>query len=356
MKDHSGETTWTYKAPTKETASARVNQRGGDYDRLTIDGFDTYRQRDGQNKIRFLPATWDNPKHFGYDVYVHYGVGADEQQYICPLKMRLGPCPVCEALANASEGDAEELKKKLYATKRVAYFLLDRKSETPEQILVWFAPWKMVDKKMAAQMTTEEGETLEVDNPEGGYDYMYTKTGQQLGTEYSAEKFSRNVSPISDDPDVLKKIMRRIIKHPLPSVLDVKPYEYIANVFNGTVAEKPKADEDDGPTTLADEKPKRRVEVDDDEDAPPPPKRTKPAAASVEDDADTPTPAPKKPAKALPSLDTDDEDAPTPPPAKRKANIPPSPSEDDDEDAPPPPKSSKMRDAARKAMVEDDDE
>lgn len=85
----------------EEAAKAAARQAGG---------FRYWSPKGGKNKIRFMPpwtAEGNNANQFWREVFVHWGIGADDageggQSFACPTQTPFGPggaCPVCVYVA-----------------------------------------------------------------------------------------------------------------------------------------------------------------------------------------------------------------------------------------------------------------
>ena len=131
-----------YQRRTPDQYRKRAEQSGGIYDKWVKDDFERFAAAKGENEIRVLPPTWPEPEHYGLDIFLHYGVGPDNQVYLCPVKMGKGDsCPVCEAYAPLAEHavelerqgkkmeakEARENARKLKASKRVLMWVINRK-------------------------------------------------------------------------------------------------------------------------------------------------------------------------------------------------------------------------------------
>ncbi len=316
MKDLSGDKEWKYSAPKKDAVKKRQQQRSGDFDSILKEGFRQFSPKEGESTVRILPATWDDPEGFGFEVWVHYGIGTDNQTYICNAKMKRTECCICDAARTAEGEDAGKLKPR----KRTAYYVLNR-ADKGSGILVWTPSWQ-TDRDIALVMDSDDGEALPIDHPKRGYDLKFHRQGTGLHTKYGGYKFARNPSPAFETDEEWQAAKKILLENPLPTVLNYYDNEHISAVFNGIVAKK--ADEDD-------EKPVTR--------------HSKPASFDDEDDA-----PPAKPGKRIET--DDDDDAPS--------KVAP---DDDDEDAapPPPPAKSgkdKLKDATKKAVaaIDDDDD
>ena len=362
-----------YRPRTIDQVRARAEQSGGNYDRWYTGQHKTYKSPEGDNHIRILPATWEKADNYGMDIFLHYGVGPDNQRYLCPKSMGRGECPVCEAgapfkeaaLEAEREGDkdkAELLRKKagkFRAGKQILMWVIDRK-HPEEGPTLYGMPYTMEKEISDRSIDRETRSVLNVDDPDNGYDVYFKRTGTTQNTKYTSVELAREPSPLSRKPERMEKWLEFIQKNPIPSLLKMYDYDHIAKAFNGSGKSSDDADADD------DDAPKktRRSAVDDDDDAPPsgrsrtdddaddaPPKKVKAPPADDDDtpDADDDDAPPKKARPAAPAArgtddDDNDLDADDAPPPKKKAKAPPP--DADDDDAPP----------KKKARPADDDD
>lgn len=219
---------FTYKRRSYEDARKRAEQAGGSRDSYINEEIQLYKPSEGENLIRILPPSWEEPDHYGIDIYVHYGVGPDNAAYLCRQKMLGEACPICEERANAEAAGDKDYAKKLKPTKRVLFYLVDRDKES-EGVRAWASPWT-VDKEIAIQATdSRTKEFFPVDDPDEGYDVKIARTGQGERTEYSVS-IARRPSTI----DITQDIEDVLVDKPLPNVLQYYDYSYIKGIFEGT--------------------------------------------------------------------------------------------------------------------------
>lgn len=228
-----------YKKRAPELWKKRTNQRGGLFDNPIKDDFPTFSIKEGGAKLRFMPPTWDGAEHYGMDVYVHFGVGPDEQTYVCIEKMRGAPgcpkdeiCPVCEEGRNTKDA---EYAKSLEAKKRVAAWVIDRKhpEDGPK---VYVMPWT-IDKDITAVAVDEDSnELLALDDPEEGFDISFKREGKGMQTKYNAFKTDRRPSPLSESPKKMARWLAFIEKHPLPSTIQYFDADHIRKSFEATTS------------------------------------------------------------------------------------------------------------------------
>lgn len=253
-----------YKERSKAQYEERAKQKGKKREGFIKSGVTVFGPKvDETNKIRILPPTWDNPDHYGLDLWAHYNVGVDNSAFLCLRKMKNEPCPICEAIDNNSA--LKEFKDKVKAKRKVYIYLIDR-DEEEAGIKVWAMPWT-VDKNYVIQSVDEEtGDLLRIDLPDEGFDVSFkTVKGSQGGPVYTyeGEKISRRTSPIFADPKKMDAVLDYIVEHPITETLEYKEYSYIKSVLDGVAVEKedkPELDDDDDLPI----DPKKKDEAEDD--------------------------------------------------------------------------------------------
>lgn len=248
---------YRYERRDDSKTKERANRGGTDYDRFLKDGLKMFKPNDGDNRIRIMPPTWgpktkskvdEKPDHYGYDIYVHYGVGADRQSYLCLAKHLGKPDPIAEAREevkrelNENEGDKEleQMVKDLEAKRRVLVFLVDRDNEK-EGVQAWAMPWTLDRDIVQVMQDKSTGEVLPIDDPEEGYDVEFTKKGSKNRTEYTGVAIARRSSPLGRKGE---EWMEFCVDHPLPDQLVFFDYDHIAKAFGGKATKR--RDDDDG--------------------------------------------------------------------------------------------------------------
>jgi hypothetical protein len=326
--DRSSKGGFVYQSRDSKKVKERATQTGAVFDSIFKSGFDVFRPKGGTNAIRFLPPTWEDPEHFGYDIWVHGYVGADNSTYLCPAKMKNKPCPICDAAKEAKEAGEDDEAKKLTARKRTVAWLVERDGET-DMPQLYAMSWT-VDRDIAVLCNNERtGKVLEIDHPEEGYDVFFKRKGEGLKTEYYGFNIDREATPIEDSEKLQGKITDYIEEHPVPTTLKFYDEDHLRKVIEGTASSKD--DDDDRPRRRGkgkdkdddddDDAPRSRrgkKDDDDDDDAPPPRRRVK-----DDDDDDEP---PRRRGK-----EKDDDDDDEPPARSRRGK---DKDDDDDDDAP----------------------
>jgi hypothetical protein len=240
---------FTYKSRPKEDWSERANMRGGQFDSYIKPAYKLYKAKDGKNVIRVMPPTWKGARHYGYDIYVNYRIGPDNNRYLSLSKMGQGRDPIAEARLQAQREGDEALAKELSPAHHILMWVIDRLEED-EGPMLYPAPFTKVDKAFIdLARDPETGEIVEVDHPDEGCDIRFYKTGQgQTGTDYPAAKMRLlETSPLSSDEEKQEKWLEYITENPIPDCLNFYSYDHIAKVFGGGAAPKDEGDPEPAP-------------------------------------------------------------------------------------------------------------
>lgn len=262
---------WDDYKPSKAQIDERANQRGGEFDSVVKDRYANFSPKGGTKyKIRVLPPTWPNPRHYGYDAWVHYNVGAENQSYLCLEKHGKGTCPVCREIRKDPElGKGEGSMK---AKRRVTMWIIDRDHED-DGPKVWLCPWTL-DRDISGRSQNEDTQqALSIANPNEGYDVKFKREGEKLQTKYEQVEIVRSSTPLSDDDETIAKWRKFVKAHPLPDVLDFRDPAYIDKILTGEDEEEPDADdeaetaeEDDDEEQVETRKGKKKRKPAEDED------------------------------------------------------------------------------------------
>jgi hypothetical protein len=242
-------TGFVYKPRSQESVKERANRSGGDFDSIYKSGITKTKNKVGDNCRRILPPTWEDADHYAYKIYVHYGVGANNSQYLCPKKMLGKPCAICDEVKELTKSGEKDEAKKLDVKERYVCWNLDRDGDHPEKPEIWELSWTM-DRDIAAQCVhPRTGEILFIDEPDTGYDLMFKRKGTgPTNTEYYGYQIDRASSPVHEKERVQDEILDYIAENPIPNVLNYYDNEHLKKVLSGSVAEKDaEADEDEDP-------------------------------------------------------------------------------------------------------------
>jgi len=277
-----------YQKRDKETLKERANMKGGNYDTFIKPKFKQWKPKEGKNLIRILPPTWDNARHYGYDIFINFNIGADNQSYLSLSKHDKGDDPLVEARREAqAEGD-KALAKALNPSRRILYWIIDRNDED-EGPLLWAAPFTF-DKSLSNLCIDEDTkDVIFIDDPADGHDVRFYREGTGLNTTYDPSKMKvLKASNIHEDEGIEQDWLDFIYDNPIPETLNFYEYDHIKATFDGQAGRQDE-DEDEKPA------PRRKREVKEDAA---PRRRTR---HDPEDEETTPK-------KRGPREDPDDED------------------------------------------------
>lgn len=237
---------FTYKPRTAEQVEKRLNRTGGNFQGFLHDDYKMFRPKVGDNFIRFLPPTWDDAEHWGYEVHVHYGVGPERASVLCLSKMYGKKCPICEEQAAARKASDEERAKELAPRLQVVSWVMDMK-DTAAGPMLWPIGFRMDSDFIKLTRDRESGELLQIDNPQEGYNVSFQREGTtQTTTRYSGFQTSRKPSAIEE------AWLEYVVEHPVPSTLVHRDYDEVKKLFEGNDA----ASDDDEKKPAEETKPK----------------------------------------------------------------------------------------------------
>src|SRR5215469_7307692 len=350
MRGASRRREFDYQPPSYDETVERADRQGSMYDNL-FKGVKTYKAAEGRNIVRILPPTWPKASHYGYPIWVHYGVGPKEAAYLCLRENKTSPykrCPLCEELYSLGARATPEDRKLLMPTQSIIYYILDR-NQPQQGVLLWRVSGT-ADSEIAAQSgNRRKGSVLNIVDPERGYDLEFMRSGQKLNTRYRGYQVVREDSPMTDDGRQFDEVVDFIFDNPLPECLNFYRPEHIEAVYTGKAED---ADDDDDAPRQRSRSARGRDDDDDDDRAPrrgrAPPPDDDDDSPPFDDDDDQMTRA--VPRRSRLSREIDDEIPERGAEAPRRSRGRVAVEEDDDDDPPPP------RQRARARTRDDDDD
>lgn len=226
-----------YRAPNREAMKARSEQQGGSFDNFIHDRFTTFTPKEGDVMIRIMPPTFEGAQHYGLDIFIHYNVGPDNQQYLCLDKMLGQPCPCCEAVRAAQRRSDTDFVKALAISKRVLAWVINRQEEAAGP-LVYSMPWTLDRDFSALSIDKRTGEVLCIDDPVNGYDIDFKKTGKGVNTKYIGIAIARRSTPLHPQQQKMDDWLNFIMDNTLMDVLKFYSYDHIQKALNGPPKDK----------------------------------------------------------------------------------------------------------------------
>jgi hypothetical protein len=203
-------------------------ERANRFDSIYKAGYPTWKPKQGDNLIRFLPPTWPKPDHYGYSAWTHGWIGPDQGSYLCLYKMQKKPCPICVMAQKFKAAGDEEEARHHNASERVVTWVLDRDGDDSYKPLLFNMSGTMDREILALCRDRRNNAVIWVDNPDEGFDVSFQRTGSgKIGTKYGAYLIARDPSPLSPDRRVQNGILDYIEDNPLPDILQYYPADYI---------------------------------------------------------------------------------------------------------------------------------
>lgn len=220
----------------------------------------------GRNVIRILPAK--EGQEFYAEAKVRYNVGPNKKMVTVPLDSSKENCPIHEfvdALFKSGDKDDEKLAKRMKASNRYYFNVIDRSLEEGDEnygkVMVFGCGTTIFTDILGIIVDPDYGD---ITDPELGYDIIITKSGTGLDTEYKTNARPKQ-TPIGVDN--WKENLSDLAKLATP-----KSYEKRAAILAGEDAsDDDDSDEDTTPKTTisSDSEPKeekKEVETPDDFD------------------------------------------------------------------------------------------
>ena len=227
-------------------------------------GLEMLKVEEGDVFLRFIPLPSND--FFGKEVKVHYNVGADDSEFLCPRTMRFGECPICEQWDIAQKKDddwkkenQEYIRTLSYSTRRL-FFVIDaaNKKSIAEGVKVYNAPVSIEDGIYSVSRNRRSGKVIDISNETDGRILAFTRTGKMLKSKYTGFELEDDPFPVEDEW--------------LDSVVDwdellIKAdYDTIYKAFN--IKSKQELEDDDEDEDEPPRKKRQSIPEDDDDDEP----------------------------------------------------------------------------------------
>jgi hypothetical protein len=269
---------------TVEDVVKRSKQSGGSYDSYLGPDCTFYKSSEGDHTVRILPPTWDDVEKFGngweLQIFFHRSVGPDNGTYLCLDKMTGVKCPVCEARRQATDEDEADALKPQW---RALAWIIDRDNEKagPQVLSLPVSLFRDINARSVDKKTND---AILIDDPENGYDVLFSREGIDKRTKYTQVGVDRDPSPIHDDQKLQDRWLKFITEHPLPEMLVYYDEDYINQVLYGKSERRGRTGRDDAEETPARSRPRRGEETEEETT----PRRGRGRAAEPEEEDVTP--------------------------------------------------------------------
>jgi len=224
-----------YNRKSYEQMAALAAQSSSGRNSYIVQDIKFYKGKDGDNRVRVLPPSWENAEHWGLDMFLHYGVGADNDAFLCRAKHNHddGRCPICEMLEQAT---TDEERQQLKPKHRIGTYLISRDKQE-DGVLFWAMPFNLDRDFIAAAMDKFTREYFPPDDITAGYDHVFTRTGTGDRTRYSSVQIARTPSPLHADSKISQTWVDYIVAKPISSILKFYDYDFIKRQLLGSAAE-----------------------------------------------------------------------------------------------------------------------
>lgn len=147
---------------------------------------DFWSPKDGRNVIRILPAK--EGQEFYAEAKVRYNVGPNNKMVTVPLDSSKDNCPIhafVDALYKSGDSDDEKLAKRMRASNRFYFNVIDRSLEEGDEgygeVMVFGCGKTIFTDILGIIVDPDFGD---ITDPENGFDIIITKSGKKLDTEY----------------------------------------------------------------------------------------------------------------------------------------------------------------------------
>jgi hypothetical protein len=185
----------------------------GIFEPSKVKGMSFWKPGPGQHIFDILPyiAGTQNPRRkkgkaaYVVDIFVHRGVGPNEDQYVCLAKSFNEPCPICEYRAErVKEGDAtEEELKALRPGRRVIYAVWDGDDQKKGVQIYEVAHWFMENPIQSIVKKPKRGgglsEAIDFPHPDNGKSVAFEIKAVGKNRDYTGHQFVDRDEPIPDE-------------------------------------------------------------------------------------------------------------------------------------------------------------
>jgi hypothetical protein len=179
---------------------------------------------------------------FLLDVYIHRGIGNNEDSYICLSRTFNLPCPICEdqrEKRRSGEYTDEDLKP-LNPFRRTVYnvWVQDNQKEVDKGVQIWEVSQWLFDKHVSARAkSSRTGEFINYADPINGKSIQFQRTGKGAkNTEYLAHTF------VDRDYEIPDEILEQAL--PLDQVITIPTYDEVYEAYFGVEKTKEKEEEE----------------------------------------------------------------------------------------------------------------
>lgn len=218
-----------------------------------IEGFKLLKLKEGEHLVDIVPyragkhdpVTKEGVPSYVLDLWVHRGIGATEDSFIC-LKLTYGkPCPICEDIARISAGEDydEDYVKKIKAKRRCVYNMVCYDSDKEEDMGVQVYEVShfyfeknitVLAKKRRGKSGANVGGGIGFAHPKHGKSISFVISGQKMNTKYEGFSFEDR------DYELSKDILQQAFV--LDEIIHIPDYDEVKEAYeSGAVPEQEEA-------------------------------------------------------------------------------------------------------------------
>jgi len=192
--------------------------------------------------------------HYERTYFVHYGVGPDNDKYVCLAKTLKKPCPICEHRAELTrDPDADEKEIKELAPKERQLFNVIDADNKEDGVQLWEMSYHLFGKLLdKAVRDADEDEDFEYfSDPETGFTLKLGVEEKSIGSNnfYEVKTIMFKNRAEQYDDDIVKE------SYCLDELVKIEPYEKVKAAFLQIEMEE---DDQEEEKSKKEEKPKTR--------------------------------------------------------------------------------------------------
>lgn len=151
-----------------------------DFAKLDELGIKMYKAREKDNFLAIIPPK-DPNVFFGCKVFVHRGIGPNDDSYLCPAKHQNLHCPVCDERKRLQEAGEDEAVIRSFGCypPRFLYFVVDMSSRETMELgpQLYDAASSINEQILSLSKNKRTGEVIDVSDPVEGCTVVFTRKG-----------------------------------------------------------------------------------------------------------------------------------------------------------------------------------
>jgi len=210
--------------------------------------FPQFKCKEGEHYIDIIPyiagkrdpLTKEGKGTYVLDLWVHRGVGPNENSYVCPARNYGDPCPICEHVKELRRKDDvdDDLLKELYPKRRVVYNVvcMDDEKEEAKGVQVWEVSHYLMEANISPLIKGGRGGGVNLfSDPDEGKSIRFEVQGSGTNTRYKGHRLDDRIYSIPGDKTKEYTISEEILKRAycLDDLIIVLTYDELSEVYYG---------------------------------------------------------------------------------------------------------------------------